>query len=92
MACCKYKFTVSENNINVGFDVSTEEQFKFDSVPAVQIINRNEEYEGEYIFTPERTAQTVQTAGKVLAENIIIKPIPNNYGLITWNGSILTVS
>jgi hypothetical protein len=32
------------------------------------------------------------TAEKVVTRNIVINPIPSNYGLITWNGSTLTVS
>lgn len=92
MACCTYKFTVAENNISFGFNVNTGEQFDFDSSPAIQIVKQYEEYEGGYAFTPGRSAQTIETAGKVLAENITINPIPSNYGLITWNGSKLTVS
>jgi len=50
------------------------------------------QYEGAYEFTPTQETQTVPTAQRVLLENIIINPIPSNYGLITWNGSVLTVS
>ena len=50
------------------------------------------DYDGEYEFTPTQETQVVQTRQKVLLENITINPIPSNYGLITWNGSTLTVS
>ena len=50
------------------------------------------EYEGPYEFTPTEETQTVACAEKLTTENIVINPIPNNYGLITWNGSIITVS
>lgn len=49
-------------------------------------------YDGAYSFTPSSEEQTIETAGLVLSENITIKPIPSNYGLITWNGATLTVS
>ena len=49
-------------------------------------------YQGEYVFTPTRKMQIVPTNGFTMMEDIIIKPIPNNYGLITWNGQTLTVS
>ena len=49
-------------------------------------------YTGEYEFTPTQSTQIVPTENKILAENIVINPIPSNYGLITWNGSFLTVS
>ena len=50
------------------------------------------EYTGDYTFTPSGREQTVEIAGMKAVQNITINPIPNNYGLITWNGSVLTVS
>ena len=49
-------------------------------------------YDGPVTFTPSAEAQTVATRHTVLLENIIINPIPNNYGLITYNGNKITVS
>ena len=49
-------------------------------------------YDGPVTFTPSAEAQTVATQRTVLLENIIINPIPNNYGLITYNGRNITVS
>ena len=49
-------------------------------------------YRGPDDVTPTTTAQTLATKGTVLDADIIIEPIPSNYGLITWNGSALTVS
>lgn len=49
-------------------------------------------YTGEYEFTPTRETQTIPTSNKTLAQDITINPIPSNYGLITWDGSTLTVS
>lgn len=51
-----------------------------------------EEYTGETIVTPSSVAQVLPTEDKVVLENIVINPIPSNYGLITWNGAVLTVS
>lgn len=51
-----------------------------------------EDYEGPYEVTPTRQTQTLATEGKHTTANIVVNPIPNNYGLITWNGSTLTVS
>lgn len=50
------------------------------------------DYDGAYTVTPTTQTQTLQTANKTLAHNVVINPIPSNYGLITWNGSTLTVS
>lgn len=49
-------------------------------------------YEGEYEVTPTTETVTLATKGMIAKENITINPIPKNYGLITWDGSTLTVS
>lgn len=49
-------------------------------------------YEGPYEATPTQFTQTLSTEGFTMAQDVIIHPIPSNYGLITYNGSILTVS
>lgn len=49
-------------------------------------------YTGTYSITPSATEQILNTEGLLCDENIIINPIPSNYGLITWNGAVLTVS
>lgn len=49
-------------------------------------------YTGEYTVTPSAETQTLETNGLRMTDNITINPIPSNYGLITWNGSTITVS
>ena len=49
-------------------------------------------YAGPYEITPSDEAQVLETEGMLAAENIVINPIPSNRGLISWDGSILTVS
>lgn len=49
-------------------------------------------YTGEYEVTPSAETQTLDTAGLRLTRPVTVNPIPQNYGLITWNGSFLTVS
>ena len=51
-----------------------------------------EYYTGAYEFTPSPETQTIEIEQLTASQNITINPIPNNYGLITWNGSTLTVS
>lgn len=50
------------------------------------------QYTGPYEFTPTRETQVAHTARKQAVEDIIIHPIPQNYGLVTYNGSIITIS
>lgn len=56
------------------------------------MITGAEPYEGAYEVTPTSEAQTLSTEGLRMTANVVINPIPNNYGLITWSGSVLTVS
>lgn len=49
-------------------------------------------YTGATEVTPSSSTQVLNTAGWFMGNDITIKPIPSNYGLITWNGSTLTVS
>ena len=49
-------------------------------------------YGGAYEVTPAATEQTLPTAGKFMARDVTVGAIPSNYGLITWNGQVLTVS
>lgn len=49
-------------------------------------------YEGETIFIPKQEERIVLTKNKMMLDNITIRPIPENYGLITYNGGIITVS
>lgn len=77
----QFALGVSESNVQVPFGVST--QIVTSTVP---------DYDGPYDFTPSEELQTIETNGFRMTDNVTINPIPNNYGLITYNGSILTVS
>lgn len=50
-------------------------------------------YPGPYEATPQRRGAVVlPTAGKRMTADVVLNEIPRNYGLIEWNGSVLTVS
>lgn len=49
-------------------------------------------FTGSYEVTPSAETQILETAHLNMAENLVINPIPNNYGLIMWDGSTITVS
>ena len=72
-------------------DVVCDETFDMELDVAIQV-GSGEYYDGPYEFTPSAEEQAVQIVNLMASENIIINPIPSNYGLITWNGSVLTVS
>ena len=46
----------------------------------------------EKTATPTAEARIITPDAGYLLSQVTIEPIPQNYGLITWNGSILTVS
>lgn len=49
-------------------------------------------YEGPYEVTPSREAQILETADLQMEHDVTVHPIPWYYGLITWDGTVLTVS
>ena len=49
-------------------------------------------YEGPTEVTPSSMEQVLLTKNYRMTEHIKVKPIPSNYGLITWDGSTITVS
>ena len=51
-----------------------------------------EYYDGPTEVTPSPEVQVLSTTGKTVAEDITVNPIPSNYGLITWDGTRITVS
>ena len=72
---------ISENQINVAAAVITP------------VYSREVEYyDGQYEFEPSNNAQIIQIKKLMAAADIIINPIPSNYGLITWSGAGIRVS
>ena len=48
--------------------------------------------QGAATITPSTSSQIAVAAGKYTTGDIIVNPIPSDYGRITWDGSVLTVS
>ena len=48
-------------------------------------------YTGETAVTPSEIEQVLATADKVVARNIVVNPIPENYGRLLYSGNTLTV-
>lgn len=59
---------------------------------SLQTVVDVDDYTGEYEVTPSDEAQTLQTNGLRMIDNVTINPIPSDYGHISWNGSVITVS
>lgn len=63
-------------------------------VGIVTVINHydTEVYDGDTTITPTQQTQTLSTRNKTVLTDIIISPIPSNYGLITRIGSGIRIS
>ena len=86
MASFNITFT-DDSEFNIGFTSGG------DNIPVVfDTIITPPAYQGSYDITPTEETQVIQGKGLVLTDDITIAPIPTNYGRLTWNGSILTVS
>lgn len=83
------KLTIADNStliLSVGEATSL-------SLSAGEVTNLGtEKYTGEYIWTPSAETQTIQINGLQATADITIRPIPNNYGLVTYDGSTIKVS
>lgn len=62
------------------------------AVQIIQVRGGYPVYSGPTVYIPGAQDQVVSAAGFVFASDITVAKIPSNYGLITWNGSALTVS
>lgn len=69
-----------------------EDSFDINLTSDLSVIDKYPTYDGPYTVTPTQETQTLEIQNKRATENITINPIPDNYGLITWNGSFITVS
>lgn len=77
------KFAISDQHIPV----------KFERVQTATALVGGELYDGVVEITPSRETQTLQTTGKVLAEDITVNPIPKEYGLVTYdNRKVITIT
>lgn len=89
LAVFKTNFT-DDDSFRLGFADDLEADLS--SSLAVQIFTPADPYAGPYEVTPSAATQVLETANLSMTENVVINPIPSNYGLITWNGSVITVS
>lgn len=88
----KIKVTPSVQQYNIQLGVVTPTRHHMEVGTAVIVRGNVPHYEGEYQFTPTEYEQVIPVYDLVCDQNITIDPIPTNYGKITWNGSVLTVS
>lgn len=77
--------------MNFRISFTSDGDFAADFNPVIEV-PVTDYYEGDYELTPTQETQVIPIIGKTARRNITVAPIPSNYGLITWNGAVLTVS
>ena len=82
------KLKVQTNEVKL--KISTPDEVKMSASVGIPIYP--EPYAGDYTITPSAETQTLATEGLMMTANVTVNPIPSNYGLITYNGSVITVS
>lgn len=80
-----------EQNRTILFQAEEPSPVFFNADPRIQIVVA-ERYQGPYEVTPTNQAQILRTEEMTMTQDVVVNPIPSNYGLITWNGSTITVS
>lgn len=82
---------VSTNSTVFALTVGENENVVLNPSSAVNVVS-GEKYVGPYEITPSSQEQTISTDHLFMTGNVVVKAIPNNYGLITYNGGFLLVS
>lgn len=73
--------TVNPQTMGIGF-----------SPPIAREYMDRDPFTGDYTITPSTETQVLSTKNLWMTDNITIEPVPQNYGLITWDGSVITVT
>ena len=84
--------SVAESAVTIGMSIAEDNvTLRVGLETAIEAVE-GQTYEGPYSVTPSQQTQTLETAGRLMTGDVVVNPIPSNYGRITWNGAYLTVS
>lgn len=82
--CCKHRLTVVEDRYTL--DIAEQSQCVSLAQDVRMVSADYPTYDGPTEITPTRSTQAFQTNGQVVLTDLIVNPIPSNYGLITDHG------
>lgn len=82
----------AEENESVDIEIAEEADSEIELSMEDEGVGEYPVYAGEYEITPSLETQTLETAYRVLTSNVVIAPIPNNYGKISYDGSTLYIT
>lgn len=83
--------TVSTDRVLVPMSVEAQPVLDM-TIGATYAMSVVDDYTGAYTVTPKTTTQVLATKDLKMTDNVVVNPIPNNYGLISYNGTSITVS
>lgn len=83
------KFSVNDQRFDtaVHFNKTARFETSFDAIQEVTVHKDADPYRGAYVVTPGAEEQVLQTAQKLLTDDVIVKAIPKEYGLVTYDQS-----
>lgn len=92
MTCCKVRLRVEEQG-GVTLGVRDPASVTWSSAEYIPYrVTDLPDWEGPYEVTPSDSEQVLEVDGHAMRGNLVVNPIPSNWGRITWDGSTLTVS
>lgn len=86
------KLTLTYKPQKLGLSISAPTLGLSTGTPVARKVVERDPYEGSYTITPTAEEQVIPTKNLRMTDDITVGAIPNNWGLITWNGAFLTVS
>lgn len=79
-------------NLNIDGEMSLDLHMDGEAGTVIKVTEHDlPVYTGQTEVTPSEETQTLQTANRTVLQNIIVNPIPENYGRLSWTGNTLTV-
>lgn len=79
-------------NLNIDGDMSLDIPVDGEAGTVIKVTEHDlPVYTGQTEITPSEDTQVLQTANRTVLQDIIINPIPENYGRLLYSGNTLTV-
>ncbi len=84
--------TVTVDAVTIPLSLSVDQVELPVTIAAGMAASTCPEFAGPYEYTPTESPQTILINDMRATQDIVVNAIPSNWGRITWNGSVLTVS
>lgn len=86
MSQCKPKIHIDNSPLKIGVRLGGDLHFGSGFGVVHEVTSYDAEpYRGAYEVTPKVDKQILPTAQKLMVEDVVVKPIPKEYGLVTYD-------